>query len=238
MGLLFGEHRRGLRGRRRTAAGWRSSPSRSTGVPQIAVDEALWMAAATSRPPAPERGLNRFLACHGLAVIYTRSQADAGSARKRQLRMGSTSRSTSASPGPSCGARSASSSVSSPASSPRPSAGSRSITGSPRVAAEPRVLDLGELERLRDELAERVAEARADPARAGPGRDRQPRAAARDAGRAGGLQVGAGQPRRPRPARLRPLALAPPPRPDRDADGLVAGQGLLRMPVSRAACGR
>ena len=40
------------------------------------------------------------------------------------------------------------------------------------VAAEPRVLGLGELERVRDELAERVAEARVTPARAGPARDR------------------------------------------------------------------
>lgn len=32
--------------------------------------------------------------------------------------------------------------------------------GVPALAAEPRVLDLGELERLRDELAERVADAR------------------------------------------------------------------------------
>ena len=106
------------------------------------------------------------------------------------------------------------------------------------VAAEPRILGLGELERLRDDLAERVAEARLALRERARVETAQPRAAAADARRAGGLQVGAGQPRRPRPAGLWPLALAPPPRPDRDADGLVAGQGLLGMPVSRAACGR
>ena len=110
-----------------------------------------------------------------------------------------------------------------------------------RVAAravEPRVLDLGELERLRDELAERVADARlalAAQARVETANRellRELIAAPAE------LQVGQDLPRRRRRARLRRLALAAAPRPDRDADGLVARQGLVWMPVSRAACGR
>ena len=67
--------------------------------------------------------------------------------------------STSVSPGRASRARSADSSASSPASR----RGLSRVEIDARVAAlaaEPRVLDLGELERLRDELAERVAEAR------------------------------------------------------------------------------
>ena len=110
-----------------------------------------------------------------------------------------------------------------------------------RVAApggEPRVLGLGELERLRDALADRVAEARltlAERARVEAGNRellRQMLAAPADykwvqVSRADLGEPGCGA-----------LALASPPRADRDADGLVAGQGLLGMPVSRAACGR
>ncbi len=208
------------------------------GVPQIAVDEALWMAAATVDAAAPERGLTAFRLCHSLAVIYTRSQADAGSARKRQPEWA-----------PRRGRR-----------APRP--GRAAAPGRPARARARRALRRGlrpgrdRPPRRRGRRASRGSSTSASssgcatsspsgsPRRGRRLRERarvetaQPRAAAPDAGRAGGLQVGAGQPRRPRPARLRPLALAPAPRPDRDADGLVAGQGLLGMSVSRAACGR
>ena len=56
--------------------------------------------------------------------------------------------------------------------------------------------------------------------------------------RAGGATGAGDRPRRRRRARLRRLALGAALRPGRDADGLVAGQGLLRMSVSRAAGGR
>ena len=61
---------------------------------------------------------------------------------------------------PSCVARSGASSTSSPAFSPRASHGSRSTPAWSAVAPAPRALGLGDLERVRDELADRVAEAR------------------------------------------------------------------------------
>ena len=130
------------------------------GVPQIAVSEALWMAAATvEASPALAQGLNRFPTCHRAGVIYTQVEADAGSARKRQPQRRSTSMSTSASPG-----RAAAPGRPSRARARRAlRRGLRPGRAGPPgrgVTAEPRVLDLGELERLRDELAERVADAR------------------------------------------------------------------------------
>ena len=49
------------------------------------------------------------------------------------------------------------------------------------------------------------------------------------------VQVGADLQRGHRRARLQVLALAPPPGPDRDADGLVAGQDLLRLSMTPGA---
>ena len=51
VGLLFGATAEGQRGGRRQTGGSRSPRSRSTACPQIAVDEALWMAAATLERP-------------------------------------------------------------------------------------------------------------------------------------------------------------------------------------------
>ena len=100
-------------------------------------------------------------------------------------------------------------------------------------------LDLGELERVRDALAERIADARqALREQRTSWRPRNRELLRADAAAPAELQVGADLPRRRRRARLRRTGTRAPPRPDRDADGLVAGQGLLRMPVSRAACGR
>ena len=101
-----------------------------------------------------------------------------------------------------------------------------------RVAAAgpPRVLDLGELEEVRDALADRArrrAPRRSPSAPSSRSANRELLADMLAAPER--LPLGPRQPRRRRPARLRPLALAPRPRPARDADGLVAGQGLLWM---------
>ena len=96
----------------------------------------------------------------------------------------------------------------------------------------PRMLSLGDLERLRDDLAHRVQEARrtlddrVEVEGALPAADRG------DAARPRPLQVGQGLQRGHRRAGLPPLARPPPPRAHRHADGLVASQDQLRLPVS------
>ena len=106
------------------------------------------------------------------------------------------------------------------------------------ASREPRVLDLGELERVRDELAERLHAARLTIAERAeiqaanrvrlekmllePGKYRFVRIA-RERRRGAGLRRVAGQ------------AAA---WPDRHADGLVAGQALLWLSVSQGSrCG-
>ena len=106
------------------------------------------------------------------------------------------------------------------------------------IWAEPRLLDLGELEVVRDELTRRLHEARTTIARRAdeqeesrlllermllePGRYRFARVSCDDLGEPG---CGVWQVR-PR------LGL------DRDADGVVAGQALLRLSVSRGSPAR
>ena len=94
----------------------------------------------------------------------------------------------------------------------------------------PRVLDVGDLEALRDELAARVEDARRElRERAGS----RARAASPDRGDGRGSgepQVAARLERRHRRARLQVLPLDPAPRPGRDADGLVAGEDLIGCP--------
>ena len=90
--------------------------------------------------------------------------------------------------------------------------------------AGPRLLTLGQLERIRDELAGRVARAARAPRPGAPGGA---------AARAGAPPLGDGDERRARRAGLHGVAGAPPVRPDRHADGVVAGEDLLRLPVSR-----
>ncbi len=103
------------------------------------------------------------------------------------------------------------------------------------AAGQPRLLDLGELERVRDELAERVRQARltiterADAQERkrlvlelmllDPGAYRFTRISRQELGEPG-CGVLAGQ---------------APPRPDRHADGLVAGQALIRLSVSQGS---
>ena len=67
------------------------------------------------------------------------------------------------------------------------------------------------------------------------GRARRTRAAGADEGGAGQLQVHAPAGRRSRRTRLRCLARAPAPRPNRDARRLVAAEALLRLSVSQGA---
>ena len=106
------------------------------------------------------------------------------------------------------------------------------------IASEPRALGLGDLEAVRDSLATRIGDAR---------RRLQERAELETRNRELLERMLAAPaehkwlrdlPRRRRRARLRRLAFPPSPRPAGHADGLVAGQGLLRMPVIRTACGR
>ena len=88
----------------------------------------------------------------------------------------------------------------------------------------PRLLSLGELERVRDELADRVAALRDERPRerleqmlAAPARHRWAHDHQRGARRAG----------------LHRLGGAPAARPDRHADGVVAREDLVRLPVTR-----
>ena len=100
------------------------------------------------------------------------------------------------------------------------------------ATAGPRLLGLGELERVRDDLAERLHEVRetlaARAEREARNRELLERML-RDPGRHRFVRVSR---RRRRPARLRRLARAPAPRRDRNAGGLVARQAVLRMPAS------
>ncbi len=105
------------------------------------------------------------------------------------------------------------------------------------LAAQPRLLDLGELERLRDDLADRVGEARATLA-SEAGRGRKPRAAERMLASPAGLQVGHG--------RRDDLGLHGcghwHSRPRLGPIGMLMGWWRVKVssgcPVSRAACGR
>ena len=143
------------------------------GVPQIAVDEALWMAAAALDDPRSALGLNRGVAFGGARVIYTRvGSCPICLSETRPSR--SQWRATSVLRAPSCDARSVASSTASRGSSRRPFRGSRSTTGVAAVSAAPRALGLGELEQVRDDLAERIADADDRPEAALGARDPQP----------------------------------------------------------------
>ena len=96
----------------------------------------------------------------------------------------------------------------------------------------PRLLSLGELEELRDDLAERVAGL--PPGALGPhlGRGAEPPPDRGDAADAGALQVGSRVARGHRRARLPPLARAAALELYRDAHGLVASGHQLGLSVS------
>ena len=96
----------------------------------------------------------------------------------------------------------------------------------------PRVLTLGELERIRDDLADRLAQARAVLAERGERQEASRALLERMLLEPGRYKFVARRQPRPRRGRLRRLAGAPAPRPHRHADGLVAGQALLRLSVS------
>ena len=115
-------------------------------MPQIAVDEALWMAAATLNVRA--------------VLIYTRSRKMQDLLARDSLLAPGVDGRRAPRPASSCGAKSAGSSASSPGFFGEAFGRIEIDHQVAAVAAEPRVLDLGELERLRDGLAERVAEAR------------------------------------------------------------------------------
>ena len=106
------------------------------------------------------------------------------------------------------------------------------------VAASPRVLDLGELEVIRD--ASRTGSRRRGPPWSSGRGSRRPisELLERMLAAPAELQVGSGVQGRHRDSRAAGTGTRNPARPDRDADGLVAGQGLLWMSLIRAACGR
>ena len=140
----------------------------------------------------------------------------------------------SAPPGPRCGRRSRDSSASAPRSSPSASRTSpRPRRRRQHRPGGPALLDLGELERVRDQLAAGVQELRATRARACRARAPRARAAAADAARTGPLQVRAPARAGPRAGRVRGLGGAPAARPDRHARRLVAAQALVRLSVSQ-----
>ena len=97
--------------------------------------------------------------------------------------------------------------------------------------AGPRLLGLEELERIRDDLAGRIAEVRAQAAAQG---ERQAEARVlieRMLLDPGAYQLGPGGQRGHRRDGLQELARAPAARPDRHARRLVARQDLLRLPL-------
>ena len=140
-------------------------------------------------------------------------------------------RSTSAPPAARCARRSPASSATSP---PRSIAAyPRLPAGTARVShAGPRLLGLGELERTRDDLADRIAEVRAQAAAQGERQAEARLLIERMLLDPGAYQLGAGQQRRHRRARLQELARRPAARHRRHAGRLVARQDLLRLPVS------
>ena len=239
--LLFGGDRRGPRRRPRTLADrCRGGPGQGR-APDRGRRGALDRLRARSRPPDPLDFLNGVIAHHGAPmVIYTRTRVMPDLLDRDTLDWRFESEATSASRAPSCAARSAASSSELLRLSRRGlPARSRSTPASPLRSREPRVAGLGELERSATRSRRGSPRLAAPCARAAPTLETRNRELLeRMLAAPAELQVGADLPRRPRRARLRPLALAPPPRPARDADGLVAGQDLLRMPVIRAACGR
>ncbi len=133
-----------------------------------------------------------------------------------------------------CAARSPSSNASwpRPPPEPRPRTASQWSTATPGLAG-PRLLGLGELERLRDDLAERLHEVRVVHAER----------AAREALKRDQLAALLRDPAEPPASSASPVATsaspaaAPgsraPPQPDRHARRLVARQDLLRLPSSR-----
>ena len=99
----------------------------------------------------------------------------------------------------------------------------------------PRMLTLAELEGLRDDLAERVEDARRSLSRPHLRRGEAPPPHRGDAARAREAQVGADRQRGHRRARLQALARATALGHPRDAHELVAGPDLQRLPVSHGA---
>ena len=195
------------------------------------------MAAGADRPGAVGFLTAASICATGRRDLHSWS-GHVGSARQRHTLLAHASTATSDWREPSCAARSAASSTSSPGSSPRPSRGSRSTPRVAAVAPEPRALGLGELERVRDELAEPGRRRPRGPRRARRAGDRATASCSSDMlARPADfkwLRISRADARR---ARLRPLALAPPLRAAGDADGLVAGEDLLRLPLMKPTPG-
>ena len=96
----------------------------------------------------------------------------------------------------------------------------------------PRVLDIGDLEALRDDLATRVEEIRHAQRERAEGYSRKARDARGDGRRSRRPQVAARLQRGHRGGRLQALSLDAEARPRRNADGLVARQDLVRVPIA------
>ena len=132
-----------------------------------------------------------------------------------------------------CASRSRSSSASSPRSSPPPTRAGGSSGESARPAGR---ACLAWASSRSSRRARGTGRGRASqPARPRLRGAEERRAHRGDAGRARALQVGADLERRHRRAGLQVLAFAPAARPDRHADGLVAGQDLLRLSMTTGA---
>ncbi len=103
--------------------------------------------------------------------------------------------------------------------------------------AEPRVAGVAELSQTRDALLSQLAEARAAASRRGRARAPRPRGTRRDRRRPCRPSVGGRLGRGDGRARVHDLERGAAHGAARGADELVAGEGLGRMPVSRAARG-
>ena len=104
-----------------------------------------------------------------------------------------------------------------------------------RSPGGPRLLGVGELEALRDDLAARLEDTRQTLGDRTRVERRNVERIEEMVAEPGALQVGPHLERGHRRAGVQALALPPAPRPDRHADGLVAGQDLLRLPMTTGA---
>ena len=145
------------------------------------------------------------------------------------------SRATSAWAGASCAGRSPASRPSLPPIPQTPA--SRGEPTHPLLRPKGHVADMAELEAIRDELMERLKQAREAAERRGRAAAPRPRPAGGDGQRPGRPQVGDGLQAGSRRARLRELGGAAAVGTGRGADELVASQGLVGMSVNRAASG-
>ncbi len=107
------------------------------------------------------------------------------------------------------------------------------VAGPCGVVGGPTLLDLGELERVRDQLAADVQALRASARERARARAPRARAAAADAAGPGQLQVRAAARAGPGAGRMRRLGGPPAARADRHARRLVAAQALVRLSVSQ-----